>query len=262
MTWLNTQALRLPALIALLGIVLAIYSEAFYISSKTDLLFETSTIAVLTYIYLIIKDFLLDTPKIRYGFYLMFVSKIYDVLTEIEPVDEFFSRHALVDSLLEDGTLQVSYLLVAVGISQIAFRLKHTSFKDEMTGLYNRRKLAEIELEAFEIIYFDLDGLKVINDKQGHKAGDRYITHFAHTLDYCVNEQELAIRVGGDEFVTILELNRTEDFLQHLDKLLSGTDVKYSYGTISTTLENLDNALSASDKAMYEMKRSRSSSEA
>lgn len=85
---------------------------------------------------------------------------------------------------------------------------------DELTGLANRRafRLA-VEREVaraarhqgrFAIVLSDLNGLKTLNDRQGHLAGDRALKEFAAALVRSVRAQDLPARVGGDEFATLL----------------------------------------------------------
>jgi diguanylate cyclase (GGDEF)-like protein len=54
------------------------------------------------------------------------------------------------------------------------------------------------------LILFDIDGLKPMNDAQGHAAGDAALVHFARVLRSAARESDLAARVGGDEFAALL----------------------------------------------------------
>jgi diguanylate cyclase (GGDEF)-like protein len=77
---------------------------------------------------------------------------------------------------------------------------------DPLTGLLNRRGFAEALAEsrarepAGVIAYLDMDGLKRVNDRHGHAAGDAAIRHVAGRLAAAVGPGELAARLGGDEF--------------------------------------------------------------
>ena len=57
---------------------------------------------------------------------------------------------------------------------------------------------------SFSLVAFDLDGLKLINDSFGHKAGDRALLAVAESISKNVRAGDIAARVGGDEFVVIL----------------------------------------------------------
>ena len=88
------------------------------------------------------------------------------------------------------------------------------SHVDELTGLHNRRgfiDLARAELDeavraqrGMLVIFSDLDGLKQINDRLGHQAGDRALFEFATLLRATFRERDLVARLGGDEFVVLV----------------------------------------------------------
>jgi diguanylate cyclase (GGDEF)-like protein len=85
-------------------------------------------------------------------------------------------------------------------------QLQLVALIDPMTGLGNRRKL-ELDFTACQdrnlLLYtvWDLDGLKRINDRQGHAAGDRYILEFVRALRLGTRGGDGLYRTGGDEFV-------------------------------------------------------------
>ncbi|CAM3338882.1 hypothetical protein DESA109040_08495 [Deinococcus saxicola] len=80
---------------------------------------------------------------------------------------------------------------------------------DPLTGALNRRALdedmARLEGQAqpFTLAGIDLDGLKTVNDQQGHAQGDRLLQIFAGTLKSTLNLDAQVFRVGGDEFVVL-----------------------------------------------------------
>ena len=88
--------------------------------------------------------------------------------------------------------------------------LSHLAYADGLTNLANRAKadqymnLLDNGDDDYCIISIDLNGLKDVNDKFGHPAGDRYIRDFAKVLENTFSENDLCARVGGDEFVVIL----------------------------------------------------------
>ncbi len=92
--------------------------------------------------------------------------------------------------------------------------LESVALRDELTGLYNRRGwfvLAEHELErarrahsARVLLFVDLDGLKQVNDKLGHREGDRAIADAARVLQSASRSSDIVGRLGGDEFVLLL----------------------------------------------------------
>ncbi|MBR5360199.1 MAG: GGDEF domain-containing protein, partial [Lachnospiraceae bacterium] len=90
-------------------------------------------------------------------------------------------------------------------------KLKDLSYYDPLTKLYNRLgffnkaeaifdRAREDGLQTY-IIFADLDGLKIINDSEGHKSGDEYLVDFADILSEGTDEGDVVMRFGGDEFV-------------------------------------------------------------
>jgi PAS domain S-box-containing protein len=92
--------------------------------------------------------------------------------------------------------------------------LRHLAATDALTGLANYRKLSEaLELEikrsdrtgrAFAVIMFDLDGMKQINDRHGHLAGNRALCRLADIFRFSCRSIDTAARYGGDEFAIVL----------------------------------------------------------
>lgn len=93
---------------------------------------------------------------------------------------------------------------------QILIQLKNNSYKDELTGLYNRRYIFEVldKLIAsntpFSCVMIDLDYLKVANDKFGHSAGDEYLKTLAMQMQNVTRSTDSICRMGGDEFLMVL----------------------------------------------------------
>ena len=93
-------------------------------------------------------------------------------------------------------------------------KLRDTSLKDGMTGLYNRRFLEEFidkvmsqairERETYTVMMLDVDFFKMVNDTYGHDVGDRVIVALANMLRDNIRESDLAIRYGGEEFLVML----------------------------------------------------------
>ncbi|MDD2789997.1 MAG: GGDEF domain-containing protein [Sulfurimonas sp.] len=93
-------------------------------------------------------------------------------------------------------------------------KLRETSLKDPMTGLYNRRFLEEFidqfmsqakrSNETYSILMLDVDYFKKVNDTYGHDVGDKVIVEIGKVLHDCIREADLAIRYGGEEFVVLL----------------------------------------------------------
>jgi diguanylate cyclase (GGDEF)-like protein len=99
-------------------------------------------------------------------------------------------------------------------------QLRDLSFKDEVTGLYNRRFFLvrlEEELSRFQrfnhplsVVLLDLDGFKAVNDELGHAVGDETLREIAQVLTTHSRGINVVARYGGDEFAVLLvETNKT-----------------------------------------------------
>lgn len=142
--------------------------------------------------------------------------------------------------------------------------LEKLSYRDMLTGLYNRNRYIE-RLEAYKqvqdqqigAIYIDLNGLKKVNDEQGHRAGDEMIVRAAGTIAGIFAED--AYRVGGDEFVVILLDVSREDFARKTEQLrrqMQENSVDASIGGVwQASTENLENLLRLADENMYREKK-------
>ena len=160
-------------------------------------------------------------------------------------------------------------MVIAVGVRYTGITFGHRSEKrmadlaytDELTLIPNRKKLemdvnAIIERqESFTIIMADLDGLKEINDRDGHSRGDDVIVGsanaLAHHFEYCY-------RYGGDEFVVLTkapdgELQRA---LAETKKELSDLGVTVSFGIYAAKPgEARDYCFAEADRRLYESKK-------
>lgn len=140
--------------------------------------------------------------------------------------------------------------------------LEKLSYRDMLTGLYNRNRYIE-RLEAYKqvqdqqigAIYIDLNGLKKVNDEQGHRAGDELIVRAAGTIAGIFADY----RVGGDEFVVILLDVSREEFARKTEQLrrqMQENSVDASIGGVwQASTENLEDLLRRADENMYREKK-------
>lgn len=132
---------------------------------------------------------------------------------------------ALMSALLAT-LLLVTVLLMGGWNGRMEARLRELSLSDPLTGLYNRqafevlgeqlRRLARRECEPLSLLYFDLDGLKRVNDELGYEAGSRLIGDFAGLLASHTRESDIVARLGGDEFAVLMRIHP-----EHLTGLLT-----------------------------------------
>jgi diguanylate cyclase (GGDEF)-like protein len=163
---------------------------------------------------------------------------------------------------------------------QLAERQHHTlilrelAMIDALTGLYNRRfakqrLAAEVARSArkghpLTVMLLDLNEFKHINDTYGHAAGDLVLQEFAAALNRVVRSGDLAVRMGGDEFLLILpecnlaQLQLVLDRLGPVEVVWEGRKfaIKYSVGWKEYGPgDEPESMLAAADQALYANKR-------
>lgn len=101
--------------------------------------------------------------------------------------------------------------------------LSRLSEEDKMTSLYNRNKYIKMIQEYYPgiqnvgVIFWDVNGLKTTNDTLGHEYGDYLITSISDSIRELTEENKKAYRIGGDEFVMIVE-DATEESIKNILK--------------------------------------------
>lgn len=151
--------------------------------------------------------------------------------------------------------------------------LQQVSLFDQLTGLYNRRgflMLAEEQLSLARrakwnlvLFYADLDGLKQVNDRYGHAAGDQAIISAARALEKAFRASDIKARLGGDEFIVLaFEINHqaAEKMISRLHKKLAEKDQSMSVGMVALDPGNemsVDEIIARADEAMYAEKRAK-----
>ena len=158
-------------------------------------------------------------------------------------------------------------------------QLYHSAFHDSLTGLPNRAFFMKILESVFEkrylnpnklnvIFFLDLDHFKVVNDSLGHLVGDQLLIIIAQRLTHCIRAGDAVFRLGGDEFIVLLnnvvDIDEVRQIAEHVQAeiakpvMLSGHDIfpQVSIG-ISLITENYKHAeelLRDADTAMYKAK--------
>jgi diguanylate cyclase (GGDEF)-like protein/PAS domain S-box-containing protein len=154
--------------------------------------------------------------------------------------------------------------------------LRRANF-DTLTGLPNRgyfqTQLDEAVKRAqrrggLAVMYFDIDRFKQINDNHGHDAGDKVIRMFAQRVRSALRESDFLARIGGDEFVLIVEgLNDKNDAAMIAKKLIESMAPAFDIGDTSLRASTSigvacfeagmtpDQLVKAADQAMYDAKR-------
>jgi diguanylate cyclase (GGDEF)-like protein len=154
-------------------------------------------------------------------------------------------------------------------------RLEELSFKDPLTGVYNRRYFAQrIEEEGkrharfgepLSLVLMDLDRFKAINDKLGHHAGDDTLREVAQLI--AVNSRSFSVvtRYGGDEFAVLLVntpkagavtyARRIRDVIERHRFVHGSLTVSVGIASLPDDVTSSDGLVPAADRALYAAKR-------
>lgn len=206
---------------------------------------------------------------------------------------DFVSANSLGDPLHAQATISrvessgegARYLVVLRDIS--ARKISEESHRDlalldELTGLPNRRSLGFKMKDALErarlgqhgsLLFIDMDHFKKLNDALGHEAGDEMLREVARRIRVMLGPNDLAARVGGDEFVVMLQglsedlAEAKEQAMEAAETIRQGLDIAYelsgrqfhSTPSIGVSLfgprtDDAQSALRHADLAMYEAK--------
>ena len=147
---------------------------------------------------------------------------------------------------------------------------------DELTKIANRRGFLQVARHLLplcvrnkmdvELLFFDLDGFKALNDKFGHKAGDEALQTFAELLLKGFRDSDVVARLGGDEFAVMIAgqsvfadpaLARMRTLAKD-EKSDFNQDLDWSVGQVRFDPDshiNIEDLLSAADERMYEQKK-------
>jgi GGDEF domain-containing protein len=184
---------------------------------------------------------------------------------------------ALLGSLGLDGSyllaqlfLQPVFLFLGLGLylnnqhlEEIRKKLETAALTDSLTGLSNRRSLEESYLryqslaernnQHLVLTLWDLDGLKRINDRDGHLAGDAHIRSFSQTLQAHVRPSDALFRISGDEFVGLHLGGQGEQLIKRVTDHFPLVSVGY----LGCGYESLEYALAEADRRMYQHKQAK-----
>jgi diguanylate cyclase (GGDEF)-like protein/PAS domain S-box-containing protein len=156
-------------------------------------------------------------------------------------------------------------------------KIRKLTYKDSLTGLYNRRFFEE-ELERLDtkrqlpisIIVADINGLKIINDSLGHKKGDHLLKKSAEILKESTRKEDILARQGGDEFAILLPKTgkeTAEKIIARIKEKSRQTNddeltVTMALGVAvkNDSNQSIEDILRTADNAMYQNKLSESRS--
>ncbi len=150
-------------------------------------------------------------------------------------------------------------------------RLSVQATRDDLTGLANRREwYRQLELtlsrarradHLVSVVILDVNELKLVNDRDGHAAGDRLLRSLSNRWSATLRENDVLGRIGGDEFGIILESAGDVTAAEIVDRLRAALDPGQSAAAGIATWDGVESAgslVDRADEAMYRQKRARS----
>jgi diguanylate cyclase (GGDEF)-like protein len=156
--------------------------------------------------------------------------------------------------------------------------LRHLLLTDDLTGLYNRRgffaaaaqqlKLASRNDQSMLLLFCDVDNLKQINDRFGHREGDLALARTGSALEQAFRDSDILARLGGDEFAVLAPAASSQNqtlVLRRLKKALKASNPGESGYALSLSVGvarfdpqhavSLGELMERADRDMYEQKR-------
>jgi len=181
----------------------------------------------------------------------------------------------ILQSLLDEVTKKYDYFIA--NKEKIYKETYEMAVKDHLTGLYNRQYFEDYvvnlikkglrEDRDFSLVFIDLDNFKPINDNFGHAKGDEVLKKVAEFFKQTFRHYDIIARIGGDEFVVIIECLLNKDRIEEVRKVFEEAfkdfNLSFSYGVADlkeieteglNEEEILNLILSLADKRMYEEK--------
>lgn len=162
-------------------------------------------------------------------------------------------------------------------LTQALARIRELATRDELTGLINRRHMAELmehehqrcirSGQTFCLAMLDIDHFKAVNDAHGHAVGDAVLRAVAHEAQRHVRSSDVLARWGGEEFVLMMSDARAPLARGGLDRLhqrVGGLRILHGQAALGVTLsgglaehhagETVEQTLERADRALYEAK--------
>ncbi|GAB3177379.1 hypothetical protein GCM10027259_22360 [Micromonospora palomenae] len=142
-------------------------------------------------------------------------------------------------------------------------RLREQASSDPLTGLRHTgpfgQRIRAVTPGRTALLAIDVDGFKTVNDTYGHQAGDRLLVGLARALEGALRQGDELYRVGGDEFVAVIEVSRPEEAVRIAERLTEAA--RRTGRTISVGValpqagESPELTLRRADQALYAVKR-------
>jgi diguanylate cyclase (GGDEF)-like protein len=191
-----------------------------------------------------------------------------------------FIKNGANDFLNKPFSSEEFYCRVTQNLEMLEYiqKLRETSIRDPLTGLYNRRHFFEASAccharlargeEPMTMAMIDIDHFKKVNDTYGHAVGDEVLKHVAHGLSNRFRGGDVVARLGGEEFCVVargLSGQQAMDVFNDLRNSIERSKAKAGRASVGVTISigicdrplgSVDAMLAAADAALYKAKRS------
>ena len=168
---------------------------------------------------------------------------------------------------LDDRLVRIMDQATTTATAAALTELEDAALTDALTGVGNRRALETAAIAALasadrsdlvvSIVVIDLDGLKSINDTDGHAAGDRAIAGLTESLRAALRDTDQMFRIGGDEFVALLPFAPIDTVTELMSRARECDAPAFSWGAATAPEDgtDLETLLARADERLYEWRR-------
>ncbi len=150
-------------------------------------------------------------------------------------------------------------------------KIRHLSYHDSLTGLYNRKYLEDeigrmdvASLMPISVIFGDVNGLKLSNDIFGHSAGDELLKKSAEILKVVIKDKGIIARVGGDEFMILMPKTNADETVRMMNEIRKAyesekidaikTGISMGFDVCESPAQSLERTMANAEFEMYKEK--------
>ncbi len=190
-----------------------------------------------------------------------------------------FIKHGANDFLNKPFSSEEFYCRLVQNLEMLEYvqKLKETSIRDPLTGLYNRRYFFEAASKFYSnfkrgnlkitVAMLDIDFFKKVNDTYGHAAGDQVLRHVSEGISSRFRGSDIVARFGGEEFcVLAVNMDRSaafevfDDLRRSIERSKTKVDKQFIPATISIgvcdkPMDSLESMIAQADSMLYQAKR-------